>query len=137
MRQLLAFAIALALVATLSAAAAIPGPGDGPRHISHWGGLALTGHVAGLMPGQQARMTIHVRNRLHRAVHLRSVKTTVGAAARGCAGKNLVVAPYRGRLRIGPGRSARVTVRVRMRRDSPNACQGMLFPLTFMGQASA
>jgi hypothetical protein len=136
MRQLLPFAMVMALVATLSAAA-MPGPGDGPQQSSHSGGLALSGHVAGLLPGQQARMTIHVRNRLRRVVHLRSVRTIVSAAARGCAGKNLVVAPYRGHLRIGPGRSARVTVRVRMRFDSPNACQGELFPLTFMGQASA
>ena len=137
MSRLLPFAIVLALVATLSAAAAIPGPGDGPRHSSHRIGLVLSGHVGGLMPGQRAQMTIHVTNRLPRIVHLRSVKTTVRAASRGCSGKNLVVAPYRGRLRIGPGRSARVGVRVRMRLDSPNACQGKLFPLTFMGQASA
>ena len=136
MRQLLPFAIVTALVATLSAAA-MPGPGDGPRQSSHSSGLVLSGHVAGLLPGQQARMTIRVRNRLRRVVHLRSVTTIVRAAARGCAGKNLVVAPYRGRLRIGPGRSARVTVRVRMRFDSPDACQGERFPLTFMGQASA
>lgn len=136
MRQLLPFTIVTALVATLSATA-MPGPDDGPRPISHAGGLALSGHIAGLMPGQQARMAIHVRNRLRRVVHLRSVKTTVHAAARDCSGKNLVVAPYRGRLRIGPGRSARVTVRVRMRFNSPDACQGELFPLTFTGQASA
>ena len=136
MRQLLPFAVVTALVATLSAAA-MPGPDDGPRPFSHSGGLALSGHVAGLLPGQQGRLTIHVTNRLRRVVHLRSVKTTVRAAARGCAGKNLVVAPYRGRLRLGAGRSARVTVRVRMRFDSPNACQGQLFPLTFAGQASA
>jgi hypothetical protein len=82
-------------------------------------------------------MTIRVTNRLRGVVHLRSVKTTVHAAARGCSGKNLVVAAYRGRLRIRPGRTARVTVSVRMRLDSPNACQGKVFPLTFMGQASA
>ena len=137
MRPLLPFAMVFGVFATLSAAAAMPGPGDGPRYVSHPGGLALSGHVAGLMPGQQARLTIHVTNRLRRVVHLRSVRTAVRAAARGCSGKNLVVAPYRGRLRIGPGRSARVTVRVRMLLDSPNACQGQLFPLTFAGQASA
>jgi len=137
MRPLILFAVVVALVATLSAAAAIPGPGDGPRHISHAGGLALSGHVAGLMPGQQARMTIRVRNRLHRVVHLRSVKTTVRAAARGCGGTNLVVAAYHGRLRIRPGGWARVSVSVRMRPNSPNACQGKIFPLTFKGQASA
>ena len=83
------------------------------------------------------RMTIHVKNRLHRTIHLRSVKTTVRAAARGCSGTNLVVAAYRGRLRIRPRGWSRVIVSVRMRLDSPNACQGKVFPLTFKGQASA
>lgn len=135
MRRLLPLAAVLALVATLSAAAAIGGSGP-RRHGSHLG-LGLSGHVAGLMPGQRARLTIHVKNRLRGVVHLRSVKTTVRAAARGCSGKNLVIAAYHGRLRIRPGRSAQVTVSVRMRRDSPNACQGKRFPLTFVGQASA
>ena len=135
MRRLLPFAVVLALLATLTAAAAIGASGK-RRHISR-PGLALSGHVAGLLPGQRARMTIHVKNRLHRTIHLRSVTTTVRAAARGCSGTNLVVAAYRGRLRIRPGRWTRVIVSVRMRSDSPNACQGRVFPLTFKGQASA
>ena len=135
MRRLLPFAVVLALLATLSAAAAIGA--SGKRHHSSQPGLALSGHVAGLLPGQRARMTIHVKNRLHRTIHLRSVKTTVRAAARGCSGTNLVVAAYRGRLRIRPRGWSRVIVSVRMRLDSPNACQGKVFPLTFKGQASA
>jgi hypothetical protein len=135
MRRLLPFAVVLALLATLTAAAAIGGS-DKRRHSSH-AGLALSGHIAGLRPGQRARMTIHVKNRLHRTIHLRSVKTTVRAAARGCSGANLVVAAYRGRLRIRAGGWSRVFVSVRMRPDSPNACQGKRFPLTFEGQASA
>jgi hypothetical protein len=128
-------ALVVALLATLSAAAAIGA--SGTRRHSSQPGLALSGHVAGLLPGQRARMTIHVKNRLHRAIHLRSVKTTVRTAARGCSGKNLVVAAYRGRLRIRAGGWSRVLVSVRMRADSPNACQGRVFPLTFKGQASA
>ena len=135
MRRLLPFALVLALIATLTAAAAIGASGK-RRHDSH-PGLALSGHVAGLLPGQRARLTIAVRNRLRRAVHLRSVTTAVRTAARGCAGRNLAVARYVGRLRIGPGRRARVTVSVRMRRDSPDACQGKVFPLVFRGRASA
>ncbi len=135
MRRLLPFAVVLALLATLSAAAAIGASGK-RRHISE-PGLALSGHVAGLLPGQQTRMTIHVKNRLHRVIHLRSIRTTVRAAASGCSGTNLVVAAYRGRLRIRAGGWSRVFVSVRMRRDSPNACQGKTFPLTFKGQASA
>ena len=135
MRRLLPFALVLALIATLTAAAAI-GASDKRRHSSH-SGLALSGHVAGLLPGQQTRMAIHVKNRLHRAIHLRSVTTTVRAAAPRCGGGNLVVAGYRGRLRIGAGGWSRVFVSVRMRSDSPDACQGKVFPLVFRGQASA
>jgi hypothetical protein len=134
MRRLLPFALVLALVATLTAAAI--GASGKRRHISR-PGLALSGHIAGLQPGQRARMIIHVKNRLHRTIHLRSVKTTVRAAARGCSGANLVVAAYHGRLRIRAGGWSRVFVSVRMRSDSPNACQGEVFPLTFKGQASA
>ena len=135
MKRFLPFAVVLVLVATLTAAAAIGA--SGKRRPSSHPGLALSGHVAGLQPGQRARMTIRVKNRLRRTIHLRSVKTTVRAAARGCSGTNLVVAAYRGRLRIRPGRWARVSVSVRMRADSPSACQGKVFPLTFKGQASA
>lgn len=135
MRRLVPAAVVLALVGTLSAAAAIGGAG-GHRHLSR-AGLTLSGRVAGLLPGQRTRLTIRVRNRLRRPVHLRSIRTTVHAAGHGCSGANLVVGAYRGLLRIGPGRSRLVTVRVRMRRDSPNACQGKRFPLTFKGQASA
>lgn len=135
MKRLLPFAVVLALLATLSAAAAIGAAGK-RRHGSH-PGLALSGHVAGLLPGQRARLTIHVTNRLRRVIHLRSIETTVRAAARGCSGKNLVVSAYHGRLRMRPGGRSRVTVSVRMRAESPNACQGKVFPLTFKGQASA
>lgn len=135
MRRLLPFALVLALLATLSAAAAIGAAGK-RRHSSR-PGLALSGHVAGLLPGQRERMTIHVKNRLRRVIHLRSIETTVRAAAPGCSGGNLVVAAYRGRLRVQPGGWSRVVVSVRMRADSPNACQGKVFPLTFRGQASA
>jgi hypothetical protein len=134
MRRLLPFAVVLALVATLSAAAI--GASGKRRHISQ-PGLALSGHVAGLLPGQRARMTIHVKNRLHRTIHLRSLRTTVRAAAPGCSGKYLVVAAFHGRKRIRAGGWSRVFVSVRMRPDSPNACQGKVFPLTFKGQASA
>ncbi|HET7759016.1 MAG TPA: hypothetical protein VFK62_03775 [Gaiellaceae bacterium] len=136
MRRLVPFAVVLLLLATLSAAAAIGASGK-RRHVSQPEGLALSGHVVGLLPGQHARMTIHVKNRLHRTIHLRSLKTTVRAAAPGCGGRNLVVAAYHGRLRIRAGGWSRVFVSVRMRLDSPNACQGKIFPLTFKGQASA
>jgi hypothetical protein len=135
MRRLLPFAVILVLLAALSAAAAIGA--SGKRRHSSRPGLALSGHVVGLLPGQHTRMTIHVKNRLHRTIHLRALKTTVRAAAPGCGGRNLVVAPYRGRLRIRAGGWSRVFVSVRMRLDSPNACQGKVFPLTFEGQASA
>jgi hypothetical protein len=133
-RRVLTATAVFAAVLTLSAASI--GASGGSRQSSH-PGLALSGNVAGLLPGQQARLTITVKNRLRRVVHLRSVTTAVHAAARGCAGANLVVARYRGRLRIGPGRRLRLTVSVRMRRDSPNSCQGKVFPLVFRGQASA
>jgi hypothetical protein len=135
-RRLLPLGVVVALVVTLSAAAAIGVPGK-RRHISSRPGLGLSGHVAGLLPGQHARMVIHVKNRLHRAVHLRWIKTTVRDPARGCSGKNLVVEAYHGRKRIRAGGWSRVIVSVRMRLDSPNACQGKVFPLTFKGQASA
>ena len=134
MRWLGPAAVVLVLVATLSGAAI--GASGGRRQIAH-PGLALSGHISGLLPGRRTRLTIDVKNRLRRVIHLRSITTTVRSAARGCSGKNLVVAPYRGRLRIGPGGSARVTVAVRMLLESPNACQGEVFPLTFRGQASA
>lgn len=135
MRRLLLFAFVLALAATLSAAAAVR-PSGGGRHAFR-PGLSVGGHVAGLLPGQRARLTIRVKNRLRRTIHLRSIRTTVGPAAPGCSGKNLMVARYRGRLRVKPGRWARVTVSVRMRLDSPDACQGKVFPLKFHSRASA
>ena len=134
-RRLAPVAAVLALVATLSTAAAIAAAGSHPRKARS--GLALSGHVTGLVPGAHRLLTITVRNRLRRTVHLRSISTTVHAAASGCSGRNVVVADYHGRRGIAAGRWVRVHVRVSMRLGSPAACQGKVFPLTFRGQASA
>jgi hypothetical protein len=135
MTRLLPFALVVALVATLTAGAATRASGN--RRHAFRPGLVLRGHVAALLPGQRARMTIQVKNRLRRAVHLRSIRTTVRAPGRGCAAGNLVVRPYRGKVRIGARRSRSVVVAVSMRRDSPSACQGTVFRLTFQARASA
>jgi hypothetical protein len=103
-RRVLTATAVFAAVLTLSAASI--GASGGSRQISH-PGLALSGNAAGLLPGQQARLTI-------------TVKTACG-----------------GSFWIGPGRRVRLTVSVRMRRDSPNSCQDKVFPLVFRGQASA
>jgi hypothetical protein len=118
-----------------SALAAAPGSPDSGQ-VRAGRAFTLTGSVGGLYPGASRRLVIVVRNRDRTSLRVRSITTRVRDAKPGCRAGNLRVSAFRGRLRVGAGRSRRVAVRARMPSDSPSACQGAVFPLVFRGRAT-
>lgn len=134
--QVGAAAVAVLVVATtaLAGAAATRPLGKNKRRPAV--SFTLRGHVGGLFPGASRRLVIAVHNRSRRSLRVRSITTRVRDAKRGCRARNLRVSAFRGRLRIGPRRSRRVAVRVRMLPSAPAACQGAVFRLAFRGRAT-
>jgi hypothetical protein len=129
--------VASAVVAAtaLTGAAATGSLGSGRAPVGS--GFTLRGHVGGLYPGASKRLVVAVHNRSRRPLRIRSITTRVRAARRGCGARNVRVSSFRGRVRVGAGRTRRVAVRVRMLSTSPPACQGAVFPLVFRGRATA
>jgi hypothetical protein len=132
--------VVAAVSAAVAAATALGGAAAEGSHGSHRGRGAATfslrGHVGGLFPGAEKRLVIAVHNRSRRSLRVRSITTRVRDGKRGCSAGNLRVSAFRGRLRVGAGRSRRVAVRVRMLPTAPAACQGAVFPLAFRGRAT-
>jgi hypothetical protein len=138
--------LSVTLVAVLAAGAlawAELGPGkrtdlSPPRESP---GLRANGHVSGLYPGLHEPVWVHVRNPFARRARVRWVRTWIRDAGRDCPGAYLVPRRSRGLRQLASGRwrhvlvppqqTRRVRVRMRMRRDAPDACQGVSFPLRF------
>jgi hypothetical protein len=133
-RHTSALALVVAAVLVLTAAGALGSLGHGKRKHSK-SAFTMRGHVSGLYPGARKRLSIVVRNRSRRALRVRSISTRVRPARRGCGARNVRVARFRGRLRVGPHRSRRVSVAIRMLRSAPQACQKATFRLQFRGRA--
>jgi hypothetical protein len=130
---------AAAIAAAAVAAAALTGAAAnsvGSDRVKPAGGFTLRGHVGGLYPGARRRLVLVVHNRSRRPLRVRSITTRVRNPKPGCSAANLHVSAFRGPLRVGPGRSRRVAVSVRMLLSSPGACQGAVFPLVFHGRAT-
>jgi hypothetical protein len=132
-------AVAITVAATaaatvLTGAAAQGSSGSGRHRVAST--FTLRGHVVELYPGARTRLVIAVHNRGRRSVRVRSITTRVRDAKPGCSAKNLRVAAFRGRLRVGAGRWRTVSVSVRMLPTTPVACQGAVFPLAFRGRAT-
>jgi hypothetical protein len=130
-RRLLATALAVGVL-VLSTAVAAASIGNG--HGGTTARFTLRGHVRGLYPGVHRKLKIVVHNPGRRAVTVRSITTHVSAVSSACKARNLHVSAFHGRLRVPAHRSRRVSVRVWMRPDSPKACQGGVFRLTFHGR---
>jgi hypothetical protein len=130
-RRLLAAALA---TAALALTVTIATGSIGHRHRRTAAHFTLHGRVRGLYPGVRKRLKIVVHNPGRRALTVRSITTHVRDASAACKARNLHVSAFHGRLRVRGHRSRRVAVKVRMRRDSPAACQGGIFRLAFHGR---
>lgn len=122
-----------ALALTTAVATASSGHG----HHGTTARFTLRGHVRRLYPGVHRKLKIVVHNPGRHAVTVRSITTHVSAVSPACKARNLHVSAFRGRLRVPARKSRGVFVRVWMRPDSPKACQGGVFRLTFHGRGRA
>jgi hypothetical protein len=122
----------LAIVLTAATAIGSTGVGRAKRGQA----FSLSGHVAGLLPGERKLLVITVRNRGRRALRVRVVTTRVLDASGACKARNLRVASFHGALRVAAHRSREIAVPASMRVDSPSACQGAVFRLAFHGRAT-
>jgi hypothetical protein len=128
--------LAAALVAgalALTTAVATGSIGHG-HHRGSAGRFTMHGHVKGLYPGVRKKLRIVVHNPGPRALTVRSITTRVSDASAGCGARSLHVSAFRGHLRVRAHKSRRVAVKLSMRSDSPAACQGGVFRLTFHGR---
>ncbi len=93
----------------------------------------IRGHVAALYPGATTRMTVRVRNLEAFRIVVRTVTATVERPSPGCPAGAVKVKPWKSRVKVAPGGVVRLRMRVRMRRDAPNACLGARWPIAFAG----
>lgn len=129
--------IVLAAVVALAAAAAYTQSGFRDQAVltsSKGGAFSIRGHVRGLYPGRQARLTLTISNRNRSAIRVTSIRVRVGSAP-GCAASNLRVASFRGSLRVRAMGKRRLRRPLRMSPSAPDACMGARFKLTYTGKA--
>lgn len=100
------------------------------------GAFTIAGAVGGLYPGASTQLVLTVSNPQPFAIDVTSITTAVANPSASCAGSNLSVAAFSGNLTI-PGRGAKkVSVPVALSHAAPDACQGVVFPLTYSGLAN-
>jgi hypothetical protein len=138
-------AIAIAIVAVLAAGgASYAALGGGHVHgpnpwVSasgdHSSKIKVSGHVKGLYPGRERRLRVGVRNGYRSVITVKSVTATVKRASSGCPKGTISTTPYEGRGKIRAHRTKPLTIRVKMRRSAPDACQGTKFKLRFKARA--
>jgi hypothetical protein len=93
--------------------------------------VKISGHVSGMVPGRVATIKARVRNPGKVAALVKKVTATVGDAGPGCDAGNLVVTRSKKAVRVAPGRRVKVKLRATMAASAPDACQGLIFPLSF------
>ena len=90
------------------------------------------GFAQGLYPGLRKDIRVAVNNRTSRAVVLKRIKVKIRSANPGCGKRFLGLPGARGIKKMIPRRSRRgVTLKVKMFRSAPDACQGAIFPLDY------
>ena len=134
-RGLIVAAVVLFVLAMASALLAKPGNG-GPPPDKGKHNFTITGDVAGLVPLVDGTIEVTVTNKERFDIVVDSVEITVGDASPDCGGEYLTVGPAPLPTVI-PGRSdSTLMVTARLAQDVPDACQGMAWPLTYIGTAS-
>ena len=119
------------LVAAAGFASAHPGSGSPPTGGASRAGFSISGSASGLYPGETAPLTLTVTNPQPFNIQVNSIKTTVGAASASCKGSLLAVGGLSGVLMVPADGTATTAVQTTFSHTAPDACQGVLFPLSF------
>jgi hypothetical protein len=127
--------VALFVLAMASALLAKPDNGRPPPDRGNHS-FTISGDVAGLVPLVEGTIEVIVTNRERFDIVVDTLGISVGDASTDCGREQLVVgtAPLPA---IIPARSdSTLVVTARLAHDVPDACQGIVWPLTYTGTAS-
>lgn len=95
----------------------------------------VSGTVKGLYPGRVKTLRVRVRNPNGVPMRVRFVRVRVVSPVSTCPARSVRVKPWRGSVQIRAGASKRLRLQVRMRRWTPDACQGVRYRLRYKGWA--
>jgi hypothetical protein len=125
--------LALALSASASWLRDDPAPGrnDFVRASAGAGGLRISGSVGGLYPGSIRPLRVRIDNLRRRPLIVRSLRAVPRAASRRCPAATVRIAPHRRSMRVPPRSRRWIRLRISMRPDAANACQGARFPIAY------
>ena len=96
----------------------------------------INGTVTGFYPGATLPLTLKVTNPEPWAIVVTSISTQVGGASSGCPSGYLSVGPFSGHLKIPPRSWGSLQVLAQLNHAAPDACQGVVFPLSYLGKAA-
>jgi hypothetical protein len=137
--------VAAALLSGAIAVAAETGviTDDGPAHSARPSigrgpteKIRVHGKVRGLYPGAVKQMRVRVRNRFPERVRLVSVRGWDSSANATCTKAYVRATRFQGRVPIKPGKRVTIRMRVAMRADAPDSCQGAQFPIRFRARVT-
>ena len=95
----------------------------------------ISGEVDGLYPGTDVTLTAEIANPYPFAIQVVSTRATVLDARDGCPASLLEIDDARSSVEIPARGIGSVSLRVRLDRAAPDACQGATWPLLFSGTA--
>ena len=134
-RVLIVLIAALFVLATTTALLAKPDGGRPPPDKGKHN-FTITGDVADLVPLVDGTIEMTVTNEERFDVMVDSIEITVGDAGADCSAEYLTVDPVPLPAIIPARSDATFMVAARLAYDVPDACQGMAWPLTYIGTAS-
>lgn len=97
--------------------------------------FTISGSVTGLYPGATLPLVLTISNQEAFPISVTSVSTSVGSPSAGCAASNLTVTQFAGSLTVPAKGTATLTLMASLSHDTPDACQGVVFPLQYSGMA--
>lgn len=99
------------------------------------GRFGISGSVTGLYPGASMPLVLTVSNHQEFTIVVTSITTSVGSPNPACASANLTVTQFIGDLSVPAKGTSNVAVTVTLTHAAPDACQGAVFPLQYIGTA--
>jgi hypothetical protein len=134
-RALIVSVVVLFVLAMATALLAKPGSG-GPRPDKGKHNFTITGDVAGLVPLVEGTIEVTVTNKERFDIVVDTIEVSVGDASTDCGREYLVIGTAPLPVIIPARSDSTLVVAARLALDVPDACQRMVWPLTYTGTAS-
>jgi hypothetical protein len=98
--------------------------------------FSVAGSVQGLYPGISTHLDLRITNRMAFAIQIDTIAISVGAAGSNCPASALSVTNFSGSRIVAGHASAVQPVPISMSHAASDACQGAVFPLTYLATAT-